>query len=344
MQTSRILHKLSGKLPMNNNKLQSYFKGKRILVTGGTGSFGEFLVRKLPQFKVKEIIIFSRDEWKQFNLRNNFKPNTKLTYVIGDVRNLHALLAVTRRVDIIYHAAAMKHVPICEENPIEAVYTNILGAYNLKEAAIRNNVKKVIAISTDKAVKSVNVMGMSKAIQERILLADNTKSNTQFICTRFGNVIGSRGSVIPLFRECILKHKPIPLTNKNMSRFLITLDDALELIFTATISGRGREIFVRKMQACRMKDVADVMAQEISGRSDYPIRSVGIRQGEQLYEVLVSEEEIRRSKETGTYFIVYPYGKVGKISNTISEYRSDTLPAVLTKKEISEILRKTGWI
>lgn len=330
---------------MDEKKLQSYFKEKRVLVTGGTGSFGEFLVRKLSQFSVKEIIIFSRDELKQFNLKNNFKTKTKVTFIIGDVRDSHALLAATRGVDIIYHAAAMKHVPICEENPIEAVHTNILGAYNLKEAAIRNNVKKVIAISTDKAVKSVNVMGMSKAIQERIFLSNNTQAKTTFVCVRFGNVVGSRGSVIPLFREFILKGKPIPLTDERMSRFLITLDDALELIFTATIDGEGREIFVRKMPVCRIQDVAEVIAKEISGRSNYPIYTVGLREGEQLYEMLVSEEEMGRAKETNTYFIIYPYGALtSKSKLSLSEYRSDTLDTVLTKKEITQLLRKTGWI
>lgn len=330
-----------------NNKINHYIHNKIILLTGGTGSFGEHLVKTLIKFTPKKIIIYSRDELKQYNLRNELSIYKHLLdFKIGDVRNLDSLLIATRGVDLVYHAAAMKHVPICEENPMEAVFTNIYGAYNLKEAAIRNRVGKVVAISTDKAVRSVNVMGMTKAIQERILLSNNSASTTKFVCVRFGNVIGSRGSVVPLFKERLERRKPLPITDKNMTRFLITLDDAMNLIFTATLEGLGREIFVRKMPVCNLYDLAQVMIDETTHNKNYPIEIIGLREGEQLYETLVSEEEMRRAKETKDYFIIYPHATphVPKIKTEIMEYRTDLVSNNLTKDGIKKILKSTGWI
>lgn len=325
--------------------IRNYFKNKSILITGGTGSFGEYLLRKLLPLKPKKIIVFSRDEWKQFNLKNRLRKYSNiLEFKIGDVRNIDSLLAASRGVDIIYHAAAMKQVPISEENPIEAVYTNINGAYNLKEVAIRNKIPRVIAISTDKAVRSVNVMGMTKAIQERILLSNHELTNTVFICVRFGNVVGSRGSVVPLFREKLEKKEPILITDPNMTRFLITLEDAMDLIFTATMEGKGREIFVKKMPVCNIYDLAQVMIAEATHDKNYPIETIGLRQGEQLYETLVSEEELRRSKETQKYFVIYPYGTSGlpQIKSKIKEYRTDLINERISKKEIKKLLKDSG--
>lgn len=324
-----------------------FLKDKIILITGGTGSFGEFLVRQLVHLNPKKIIIFSRDEWKQFHLKHELEGSgVSIEFIIGDVRNFNSILAATRGVDIIYHAAAMKHVPICEENPMEAVLTNVYGAYNLKEAAIRNNVKKVVAISTDKAVRSVNVMGMTKAIQERILLSDNDSVITKFICVRFGNVIGSRGSVVPLFKKQIEKGKPLTLTDNKMTRFLITLEDAMVLIFAATLRGEGREIFVKKMPVCRIIDLAEVMIENLSANKKYPIKTIGYREGEQLYESLVSEEEMTRTKETNEYFIIYPYGtsNLPKLKAKFLEYRTDVVKDRMSKKEIKHLLQKTGWL
>lgn len=327
--------------------MEKFFAHKSVFITGGTGSFGEYLVRALLPLPVKKIIIFSRDEWKQHMLKHELEAYThKLLFTIGDVRNIESLLASTRGVDIIYHAAAMKHVPISEENPMEAVYTNVIGAYNLKEAAIRNNIPSVIIISTDKAIKSVNVMGMTKAIQERIMLSKQQQSKTRFVCVRFGNVAGSRGSVIPLFHDQLKKGKPLTITDKAMTRYLITLDDAIELIMTATLEGKGREIYVKKMPVCRIIDVADVMIKEYKKPKTYPIKYVGVREGEQMYESLVSEEEMRRVKETDNYFIIYPYGMPGlpKLMKPLEEYRTDEQKNVMTKDTIRKILRKTGWI
>lgn len=331
---------------IKKEEVANFLKRKTILVTGGTGSFGEYLVRELVKFEPKKIIIFSRDEWKQFKLKRELSDYEKyLEFIIGDIRNYDSILRVTRGIDIIYHAAAMKHVPISEENPMETVLTNIVGAYNLKEAAIINNVPKVIAISTDKAVRSVNVMGMTKAIQERILLSDNQTSNTKFVVVRFGNVVGSRGSVIPLFYDQLKKKKPITLTDKRMTRFLITLDDAIELIFTATLEGKGREIFVKKMPVCKIVDLAKAMIEELANNLNYPIELVGPRIGEQLYESLVSEDEMKRSKETAQYFVIYPYGtkNLPQVKTKFSEYNTNLIRKTMTKSQIKELLTKSGW-
>jgi len=324
---------------MMKNKIKEYLKDKTVLITGGTGSIGEYLVKELISFPLKKIIVFSRDEWKQYRLEKELEGfKEKLFFRIGDVRNLDSLLVATRGVDIVYHAAAMKHVPICEKNPMEAVYTNIDGAYNLREAAIRNKVSKVIAISTDKAVRSVNVMGMTKAIQERIILANNEKTKTVFIVVRFGNVVGSRGSVVPLFSEQRRKGQPITITDKRMTRFLISLKDAMELVFSATLQGKGREIFVKKMPVCKIYDLAQTMTKS-------SIRIIGMREGEQFYETLVSEEEMRRAKETDNYFIIYPYGtpNLPQIKTLITEYRTDLIKERMNKREIKTLLQKTGW-
>lgn len=334
---------------MKKQDVETYLKGKTVLVTGGTGSFGEYLVRNLIKFPVKKILIFSRDEWKHYRLKHELNEYLdKLEFRIGDVRNFDSLLSVTRGIDVIYHAAAMKHVPICEENPMEAVYTNTYGAFNLKEASIRNKVDKVVIISTDKAVRSVNVMGMTKAIQERILLSKNDGIATKFICVRFGNVVGSRGSVVPLFKERLEKGKPIFLTDKRMTRFLITLKDAMELIFTATIEGNGREIFVKKMPVCQIYDLAKVMVENIrhTEMQNYSVQTIGLREGEQLYETLVSEEEMNRVKENGEYFVIYPYGSpdLPKKKTAIIEYRTNLFDKRMTEIELEKLLRDEGWL
>lgn len=334
---------------MIDNRVKNYFKNKRILITGGTGSFGEYLVRTLINLSPKKIIIFSRDELKQFNLRNELKDHLDiLDFKIGDVRDFDSLLDATRNIDIIYHAAAMKHVPICEENPMEAVYTNTYGALNLREAALVNKVAKVIAISTDKAVRSVNVMGMTKAIAERIILSKNLKGETEFTCVRFGNVVGSRGSVVPFFKQRIKDKKSILLTDRRMTRFLIDLEEAMSLIFTATLDSNGGEIFVKKMPVCEIYKLAEVMIENIAkvDPSKYKIEEVGLRQGEQLYETLVSEEEMGRTIETKDYFIIYKERKsaIPGIKIDMKEYRTDLFKKMMTKDEIKIMLQRSGWL
>jgi len=319
------------------------FEGKRILITGGTGSFGNQILKHLLEENSSEIRIFSRDEKKQFDMKQNC-DDERIRYFIGDVRDFNRVLEATRGVDIVFHAAALKQVPNCEFNPMEAVKTNIIGADNVRRASIINGVQVVVSISTDKAVKPVNVMGMTKAIQERVMINSNGK-NTKFVIVRYGNVIGSRGSVIPFFKERIIKGEFLPVTDLRMTRFLLTLDEAIGLVFKAASEGEGEEIFVKKMPAAKVIDIARVMAKTITRRDDYPIKEVGVRPGEKIHEVLVSEEEMKRAVETGTHYTIYPYGKIDspKLLRDIEEYTSFNTER-LNEKEIEALLRKEGWI
>jgi len=322
---------------------------KNILVTGGTGSFGHRIVSRLLELKPNKIVVFSRDETKQCDMQNEFKNNDLLEFAIGDVRDYNRIYEVMKGVDIVYHAAALKQVPNCEFHPMEAVKTNILGAENVRKAAIENNVEVLVAISTDKAVKPINVMGMTKAIQEKIMLNLNNsatkKWNTRFLCVRYGNVIGSRGSVIPLFKEKIKANHYLPVTSFEMTRFLLTLDEAIDLVFTATLEGTSGQLFVKKMPACKIVDLARAMAKAITGREDYPIKKVGIRPGEKIHEVLVSEEEMRRAIETETHYIVVPHEDLTrpKLMRNIPEYTSNNTE-MLGEDGIISLLSAEGWV
>jgi len=320
------------------------FEGKVVLVTGGTGSFGNQILKRLLKENPSEIRIFSRDEKKQFDMKQKYNGERIIRFFIGDVRDFDRVLEVTRGVDIIFHAAALKQVPNCEFNPMEAVKTNIIGADNVSRAAIINGAKVVVSISTDKAVKPVNVMGMTKAIQERVMINANG-NGTKFIVVRYGNVIGSRGSVIPFFKERIQRGEYLPITDLRMTRFLLTLDEAIGLVFKAVSEGKGGEVFVKKMPAARVVDIARVMAKAITGREDYPIKEVGIRPGEKIHEVLVSEEEMKRAIETENHYIIYPYGKIDtpRLLRNIEEYTSFNTDR-LNEEQIETLLRKEGWI
>jgi len=327
-------------------KIREEVEGKRILVTGGTGSFGHQITSSLLELKPKEVILFSNDEKQQYDMGVEHKKNKILKFVLGDVRDYMRVLDVTKGVDIIYHAAALKHVPMCENHPFEAVETNIVGAYNVKIAGIINNVKKIIAISTDKAVKPVNVMGMTKAVQERIMLSNYVKNNnSKFVCVRYGNVVGSRGSVIPFFWSRIMKKLPLTITDPSMTRFMLTLPDAIELVFKATCETEVNEIYVKKMPACLMTDLAKVMGKELGGDENYPIEIIGVRAGEKIHETLVSEEEMRRVIETEDNYVIYPYGKLKepKLLNKIDEYTSFNTKR-MDKKELKDLLNKTEWL
>ena len=328
-------------------KLKNFFKHKTVLVTGGTGSFGQMIVREMLKLSLKKIIVFSRDEQKQFEMRNNLDDDLdKLDFIIGDVRDEDSLILATKGVDIIYHCAALKHVPVCEDFPLEAIKTNTLAAISLIKAAKLNKVKKVVVVSTDKAVRPVNVMGMTKALQERILLSNRLNSGTKFVCVRFGNVVGSRGSVVPLFKERLEQNKPLVITDKNMTRFLITFDEAADLVFKATLDGEHGQIYIRKASACRIIDLAEVMIEELTGRKDYPIRFVGLRPGEQLYESLVSEEEMKRTSSEAGFLLVKPHWAIKRenIKGNFIDYRSDMVGKYMTQKEIKEQIKKSGWL
>ena len=327
--------------------IREYVKGKNILVTGGTGSFGHQIVSQLVEFTPNKIVIFSRDEKKQYDMQNEFEEhNDLLEFIIGDVRDYAKIHEAMKNIDEVYHAAALKQVPNCEFHPFEAVKTNVLGAENVRRAAIENDVEVVIAVSTDKAVKPINVMGMTKAIQERIILnPNNGKWDTKFLCVRYGNVIGSRGSVIPFFKQRMEEGKFLPITNRGMTRFLLSLKDAIGLVFKATVEGETGQLFVKKMPACYIVDLAKAMSKAVTGKEDYPIKDVGIRPGEKIHEVLVSEEEMRRAVETETHYTIHPYGKLEKtlLMRDLNEYTSDNTQ-ILNEDEITTLLKKEGWV
>lgn len=268
------------------------YENKTVLITGGTGSWGHELTRQILQKKVGKVIIFSRGELAQVKMKRHFNDD-RLHFHVGDVRDVDALNSVMWGVDLVFHLAALKHVPVCEDHPDEAIKTNIEGTRNVCQAAIRFGVSKVIDVSTDKAVAPVNLYGMTKAIGERIMIhANRNPRSTRFMCIRGGNAIGSNGSAIPLFINQVKTSNRITLTDERMTRYFMTLEEAVGLIFKATEIGVGGEIFVMKMPAFYMKTIAEVIAKRY-GNENTSITEIGIRPGEKLDEVLVSKDESR---------------------------------------------------
>lgn len=315
--------------------------GKRILVTGGTGSLGQTLVRRLLGGELgrpETITVFSRDEAKQHYMRLEFlkrehatddviyeNPQNVLRFRIGDVRDYAGLLAAMRNADVVFHAAALKQVPSCEYFPFEAVLTNVVGAQNVVRALRENDlpVKKVIGISTDKACKPINVMGMTKALQERILIEGNRDCpNTTLLCVRYGNVIASRGSIIPLFVEQIRKNQPLTVTLPEMTRFLLSLDRAVDTVFAALNGGLRGETYIPKVPSARITDVA----RSLLGNKDLEIIYTGIRPGEKIHEIMVSEEECFRTIERDGYYVILP---------VLPELRDETEPVQTLPGEYS---------
>ena len=281
------------------------FSNKILLITGGTGSFGNAVLNKLLKTSVSEIRVFSRDEKKQNDMRKRY-ADPKLKLYIGDVRDYDSVVNVMRGVDYVFHAAALKQVPSCEFYPLEATKTNVIGTENVLEAAIACDVRRVICLSTDKAVYPINAMGISKALMEKVAVAKskNTKSTT--ICiTRYGNVIATRGSVIPLFVDQILAGKLITITDPNMTRFMMTLDDAIDLVIYAFQNGQSGDIFVQKAPAATVEILATALAQ-IMGESDCQFDIIGTRHGEKLYETLLSREEMICAEDLGNYYRIPP--------------------------------------
>ena len=278
------------------------FKDKTLLITGGTGSFGNAVLKRFLNSSLKEIRIFSRDEKKQEDMRIHYK-NDKLKFYIGDVRDYRSIEDAMDGVDFIFHASALKQVPSCEFFPLEAVKTNVLGTDNVLEAAINHGVKKVVVLSTDKAAYPINAMGMSKALMEKVAIAKgrNLRKDQTIICrTRYGNVMASRGSVIPLFCEQIEKGLPITITNGNMTRFMMTLDDAVDLVIYAFEHGEQGDLFVQKAPAATIDTLAKAI-KELK-KSDAEIKCIGTRHGEKLYEVLVTKEEMVNAEDMGNYY------------------------------------------
>ncbi|QZA78316.1 polysaccharide biosynthesis protein [Deefgea tanakiae] len=330
------------------------FNNKVLLITGGTGSFGNAVLRRFLNSDIAEIRIFSRDEKKQDDMRKKFS-HPKLKFYIGDVRDYQSVLNAVRGVDFIYHAAALKQVPSCEFYPLEAVKTNVLGTENVLEAAIVSGVKRVVCLSTDKAVYPINAMGISKAMMEKVMVAKsrNIDESKTVICgTRYGNVMASRGSVIPLFIDQIRGGTPITITDPTMTRFMMTLDDAVELVLYAFEHGTNGDIFVQKAPAATVETLAHALL-DIVGKPDHQVNVIGTRHGEKLYEALLSREEMLAAEDLGGYYRVPPdlrdlnYGKFveqgdSRISE-VADYNSHNTQR-LDKDGMKELLFKLDFI
>ena len=328
------------------------FKNKILLISGGTGSFGNAVLRRLLDSDLKEIRILSRDEKKQDDMRKKYN-NKKLKFYIGDVRDYGSVLSAVRGVNYIFHAAALKQVPSCEFHPIEAVKTNILGTENVLEAAIVCSVERVICLSTDKAVYPINAMGISKAMMEKVVVAKSRASESTIICTtRYGNVMASRGSVIPLFVDQIYRGHPITVTDTEMTRFMMTLDDAVNLVLFAFESGQSGDIYVQKAPAATIGTLAEALT-ILMKKPEHAIDIIGTRHGEKLYETLLSREEMVAVEDLGDYYRVPPdlrdlnYAKFmdkGEVAISASEDYNSHNTRRLDVEGMKELLMKLNFM
>ena len=328
----------------------SIFDNQILLITGGTGSFGNAVLKRFLDTGIKEIRIFSRDEKKQHDMRQEFN-NSKIKFHIGDVRDYNSILSASIGVDFIFHAAALKQVPSCEFYPIEAVKTNILGTENVLNAAIANKVKRLVCLSTDKAVYPINAMGISKAMMEKVMVAKSRISgDTILVGTRYGNVMASRGSVIPLFHEQIVNGQDITITDPEMTRFMMTLNDAVELVLYAFENGNSGDIFVQKSPSATIGQLADVLLKIYA--SNVNVKVIGTRHAEKLYETLLSKEEMRVAQDLGDYFKVAAdnrdlnYDKYfsvgdGSIANTDEYHSHNTIR--LSDNQLCDLLNSIGY-
>lgn len=286
------------------------FDNATLLITGGTGSFGNAVLEGFLSSGLREIRIFSRDEKKQDDMRKRYN-NPKLQFYIGDVRDARSVEQAMRGVDYVFHAAALKQVPSCEFHPMQAVQTNVMGTEHVLEAAVRAGVQRVVCLSTDKAVYPINAMGISKAMMEKVMVAASRNlegTHTVISGTRYGNVMASRGSVIPLFVEQVLAGRPMTITDPEMTRFMMTLNDAVELVLYAFEHGQNGDIFVQKAPAATVETLARAILM-LMGRPDHPIEIIGTRHGEKLYEALMGREEMARAEDLGAYFRIPPDGR-----------------------------------
>lgn len=330
------------------------FAGKVLLITGGTGSFGNAVLKRFIETEIAEIRIFSRDEKKQDDMRKKYN-NSKLKFYIGDVRDFSSVLNATRGVDFIFHAAALKQVPSCEFHPMEAVKTNVLGTDNLLEAAIQNRVRRVVCLSTDKAAYPINAMGISKAMMEKVMVAKSRgldDSQTVICGTRYGNVMASRGSVIPLFVDQVLAGKAITVTDPAMTRFMMTLEDAVDLVLYAFEHGSNGDMFVQKAPAATIETLVEALL-SVMEKPKHTVNVIGTRHGEKLYETLLSREEMAAAQDLGGYYRVPPdlrdlnYGKFveegeQKISK-LEDYNSHNTER-LDKDGMKRLLMKLEFI
>lgn len=323
------------------------FRDRNILVTGGTGSIGREIVRKVLQYKPNVMRIFNNDEAELFNLEQELENYANVRFLIGDVRDKERLQRAVEGIDFVFHAAALKHVPLCEYNPFEAVKTNVLGTQNLIEAAMEQEVEKLITISTDKAVNPVNVMGATKLLAERLTISANHYKGariTAFSCVRFGNVLDSRGSVVPLFREQIRGGGPVTITDPDMTRFVMSIPQAVDLVLKAAEIARGGEIFIFKMRTLHIRDLAEVMIEELAPHYGYTPESIridisGKRAGEKLFEELLTEDEALNVSEIEDMFVVTADKSQERKSLSPKKYRSDKDAVFLTREEIRGMLK-----
>jgi UDP-N-acetylglucosamine 4,6-dehydratase len=320
-------------------------KNKTFLITGGTGSFGNAVLRRLLKTNIKEIRILSRDEKKQHDLRKKINDD-RLKLYLGDIRSFHSVMDATKNVDYIFHAAALKQVPSCEFFPMEAVNTNIIGAQNIIKAAEASNVKKCIMLSTDKAVYPINAMGLSKAMMEKIMIAKSRDSKTIFCATRYGNVMGTRGSVIPLFIEQIKKKIPITITNEQMTRFLMSVDQSVDLVLYALKNAKKGDIFVQKSSASSITNL--VKGLEILLKKKIDTKTVGVRHGEKIHETLISSQEMSKIIEKKNFYLIpkdqrdlnyEKYFEKGNKIEELNEYNSHNTYQ-LSAKEVASLLNK----
>ncbi|MFC4779339.1 polysaccharide biosynthesis protein [Paenibacillus sp. GCM10023252] len=325
------------------------FNNQRILVTGGTGSWGYELIRQLLPQNPKEIIVFSRNETSQVAMNRAFE-DSRLSFCIGDIRDKEALMKACEGVDYVYHLAALKHVPVCEDQPYEALKTNVIGTQNVIEAAIANAVKRVIYISTDKAANPSNFYGMTKAIGEKLIVYANLlRSNTTFVCVRGGNVLGTNGSVIHLFLNQIKTKQQVRITDKGMTRFFLTLQDAIKLLFKASEESQGGEIFVMTMPTCKIVDLAEVLMESVGIQAD--MVETGIRPGEKIHEILLTDyESLSTVLYDEEYLVILPTLDIPGLRARYSTYPPvdfdsfSSAQSLMTKEEIRTMLHRGGFL
>lgn len=329
------------------------FQGKKILVIGGTGTIGQGLVKELIKRNPKVVRVFSRDEYKQFKMEQELGRLDNIRFLLGDIRDKERVRRAMEGIDMVFHLAALKHVPSCEYNPFEAVKTNVIGTQNVIESAIHHRVDRVIYTSSDKAINPTNTMGATKLLAERLMSsADYYKGGERpiFAAVRFGNVMGSRGSVIPLFKKQIIENKKITVTNPNMSRFMMSITEAVNLVLKASEYAVGGDVFVLKMPVVNLKDLAEVVIEETCKKYDLPkeeikIENIGLRPGEKIYEELMTKEEGERAEELEEMFRIYPISKAELNDKGINEYSTDSSKVkALTKEEIRNLILKENLI
>jgi UDP-N-acetylglucosamine 4,6-dehydratase len=332
---------------------REFFRGKAILVTGGCGSIGSVIVQELLTCEPKVVRIYSRDEGKHFEFAERIGPRRDIRYLVGDVRDRPRLDVAMKGIEIVFHAAALKHVPACEYNPFEAVQTNILGTQNVVESAAERGVERLVSISTDKAMTPVNTMGASKLMAERLVAAaDSWNPHTTLACVRFGNVVGSRGSVVPAMIDSILTAREVRITEPEMTRFMMTIQQAVHLTLRAARTAEGGEIFIFKMPALRLDDLVEVVVEQTCARTGIDPKTVkratiGVRPGEKMHEGLFSEDELPRTEERQDMFVVHSIdeyarrAKAGWGDVDTSVLKSDTAP-LLSKPEIALLLERAG--